>query len=81
MAAPKTHVIELASPAFIRSRYVKRETQDGGFVVTTNSARARRYVPSAAANALAALQGAIERQGFTPTVVPVAALEGAHDVD
>lgn len=74
--AAKTHVIELASPAFIRPRYIRRESQDGGFVVTTNSARARRYAPTAAAQALRSLQGAIERGGYTPTVVPAAALEG-----
>lgn len=75
MAAPKTHLIELASPAFIRPRYVKREAQNGGFVTTTECAKARRYAPTAAAQALRTLQGAIERGGYTPTVVPVAALE------
>ena len=52
----KTHVILLASPAFIRERFVRRESQDGGFVVTTNCARARRYERTAADRALQALQ-------------------------
>lgn len=76
MAAPHTHVIELASPAYIRPRYVRRETQAGGFVVTTSHAKARRYAPSAAAKAAATLADALARAGFTPTVVPAAACEG-----
>lgn len=74
--AAKTHVIELASPAFIRPRYVRRESDGGGFVITTNSARARRYEPTAAAKALRSLQTAIEQGGFTPCVVPVSAIGG-----
>lgn len=77
MAAPQpTHVIELASPAFIRPRYVRRETQAGGFVITTNHAKARRYAPSAAAKAAATHAEAFAAAGFTSTVIPAAALVG-----
>lgn len=75
--ATKTHVILLTSPAFIRARFVRRESQGGGFVVTTNCARARRYEPIAAAKALRTLQPAFEDGGFTPAVVPVAAYQAA----
>lgn len=75
--AAKTHVIELASPAYIRPRYVRRENTGGGFVITTHHAKARRYAPSAAAQAAADLQHAIAAGGFTATVVPLTALEGA----
>ena len=78
MAATKSHVIELSSPAFIRPRYIRRENRDGGFVVTTNCARARRYAPTAAAQALRTFQRAIEQGGFTPCVVPAAAVDGGQ---
>lgn len=75
--AAKTHVILLTSPAFIRARFIRRESTGGGFVITTKCARARRYEPTAAANALRTMQPAIASGGFTPTVVPVAAYEAA----
>ena len=73
----KTHVILLTSQAFVRERFVRRESTGGGFVITTNCAKARRYEPIAAAKALRTLQSAIEISGFTPAVVPVTAYEVA----
>ena len=76
MAADKTHVIELASPAYIRPRYLRRENTGGGFVVTVQAAKARRYDPAAAARAKASLHEAFTAGGFTATAVPFAALAG-----
>lgn len=73
----KTHVILLTSSAYIRARFVRRESIGGGFVITTNCARARRYEPIAAAKALGTLQQAIAIGGFTSAIVPVAAYEAA----
>ena len=70
--APKTHVIELASPAFVRPRYVRRIQAGGGFVVTAQIARARRFTSGGATQALRDLQGRIEAAGwgdYTPNVV------------
>lgn len=67
--APKTHVIELASPAFVRPRYVRRLNAGGGFVTTTKCARARRFASGAAAQALRTMHTAIEHGGFTAAVV------------
>ena len=77
MAPPKTHVIELASPAYIRARYVRRIQDNGGFTVTTESGKARRFAPIEAAQALRTIQPAIESGGFTPCVVPTTAVVGA----
>ena len=75
MAPPdKSHVIELASPACIRARYVRRIQDTGGFTVTTESRKARHFGPVEAAKALGSIQAAIEAGGFTPCVVPGAAL-------
>lgn len=76
MAPPdKTHVIDLASPAFIRARYVRRIQDTGGFTVTTDCARARRFELTEATKAIRTLHAAIAAGGFTPCVVPGAAVD------
>jgi len=74
-AAQASHVIELASPAYIRLRYVRRVGRNGAMTVTVHCAKARRFDPTAAAKALRTLQPTIEAAGWTPSVVPAAALE------
>ena len=70
-------VIELASPAFLRPRYVQRVGHDGGFSVTTHPTKARRFAHSAATRSLADLSAAMLAGGWTGVLVPVAALTGA----
>lgn len=70
MAATKTHVIELITPAITRRPlYLKRINRDGGFLATTNKRKARRFEPTDAARALQSMQRAIEASGITPAVV------------
>ena len=77
MAAPdKTKVIELASPAFIRPRYVRRISADGGFTMTIKAANARRFTPREADQALRALSLTFANAGLVPCLVPASVTGG-----
>lgn len=77
MAPPdKSHVIELASPAFIRPRYVRRISADGGFTMTIKTANARRFSHGGAAQALRALSHALTNAGLVARLVLASATGG-----
>ena len=77
MATPdKTEVIELASPAFRRPRYVRRISVAGGFTRTVKAANARRFTPRDAAQALRALSLTFANAGLVPRLVLASATGG-----
>ena len=82
VAAPdKTEVIELASPAFRRPRYVRRISVAGGFTMTVKAANARRFTPRDAARALRALSLTFANAGLVPRLVLASATGGGVMTD